>query len=132
MSEFFQFVPDDIHAIIGENFSFPANADSIIKAPPASASVVENLPVITIEEKGKECIICLKEFEVGSKGMQMPCKHTYHTECILHWLSKTNSCPLCREELPTDDQFYEEYRKMKKREAQRKEMLKDLHNSMFT
>ncbi|MCL7039256.1 hypothetical protein MKW94_025501 [Papaver nudicaule] len=26
----------------------------------------------------------------------MPCNHVYHANCISSWLSRYNSCPLCR------------------------------------
>lgn len=45
---------------------------------------------------------------------------------------QTNSCPLCRHELPTDDERYELYRKEKIRAKEREKDLETLHNSMFS
>ncbi|TFJ96696.1 fish-egg lectin-like [Platysternon megacephalum] len=63
--------------------------------------------------KGLKCPVCLLEFEEDEGARKMPCEHLFHSGCILPWLGKTNSCPLCRHELPTDDQEYEEYKKDK-------------------
>lgn len=57
------------------------------------------------------------------------CKH--FSECILPWLEKTNSCPLCRYELKTDDPRYERRRAERARAQQREKDLETLHNSMF-
>ncbi|GMN41809.1 hypothetical protein TIFTF001_011036 [Ficus carica] len=44
------------------------------------------------------CAICLEEFGVGTKlfVVKTPCSHEFHEECLLAWLLKTPSCPLCR------------------------------------
>lgn len=36
----------------------------------------------------------------------MPCDHLFHEPCIRAWLSRSNACPLCRYELPTDNPEY--------------------------
>lgn len=41
----------------------------------------------------------------------MPCQHVFCEECILSWLDRDNSCPLCKYELPTDSVVYERSRK---------------------
>lgn len=81
--------------------------------PPASKSAVENLPLIKISKEllssdSSQCAICKDTFELGEEAKQMPCKHTYHNDCILPWLELHNSCPVCRYELPTDDPDYEQ------------------------
>ncbi|KAL8097954.1 hypothetical protein AgCh_030902 [Apium graveolens] len=44
-----------------------------------------------------DCAVCLEIFKDGDKCRLLPnCKHTFHTQCIDSWLSKTASCPMCR------------------------------------
>ncbi|KAJ4711712.1 RING/U-box superfamily protein [Melia azedarach] len=49
----------------------------------------------------ESCAICKDEFSVHSEAKELPCKHLYHSECILTWVSNHSSCPLCRFQLPT-------------------------------
>lgn len=81
--------------------------------PPASKSAVEALPVVKISKElldsdSSQCAVCKDSFELGEEAKQMPCKHIYHSDCILPWLELHNSCPVCRHELPTDDSEYEQ------------------------
>ncbi|KAK6933151.1 Zinc finger, RING-type [Dillenia turbinata] len=74
--------------------------------PPASKAAIESMPVIEIEEShvasDPHCAVCKDAFEIGSEAREMPCKHIYHSDCILPWLSLHNSCPVCRHELPPE------------------------------
>lgn len=75
--------------------------------PPASKAAVESMPTVEIEDSHVStelfCAVCKEQFELGSEAREMPCKHLYHSDCILPWLSLRNSCPVCRHELPLDN-----------------------------
>lgn len=74
--------------------------------PPASKAAIESLPTIEIVETHvsaeSHCAVCKEQFQLGSEAREMPCKHIYHSDCILPWLSLRNSCPVCRHELPSE------------------------------
>ncbi|WJX74453.1 RING-type E3 ubiquitin transferase [Trifolium repens] len=74
--------------------------------PPASKAAIESIPTVEIAEAEIEaethCAVCTEAFHLGSEARKMPCKHLYHSDCILPWLSMRNSCPVCRHELPSD------------------------------
>ncbi|OWM63122.1 E3 ubiquitin-protein ligase RING1 [Punica granatum] len=84
--------------------------------PPASKSAMEALPTskvtdVQLNSGMNQCAVCQDDFEKDMEVKQMPCKHIYHSDCLLPWLELHNSCPVCRHELPTDDADYETTRR---------------------
>ncbi|XP_050294028.1 E3 ubiquitin-protein ligase RNF181 [Anthonomus grandis grandis] len=118
------------HIEWGRLFGIFGGEDKI--PPPASKEAVESLEDATVTQTGTQCPVCLKEYTTGELTKKMPCNHEFHPGCLLLWLQKTNSCPLCRFELPTDDEEYEAERKEKIRAKERVHDLENLHNSMFS
>ncbi|OWM88197.1 hypothetical protein CDL15_Pgr003609 [Punica granatum] len=51
---------------------------------------------VTVEGEAERCCICWEDILVGSEAARVPCSHIYHHQCILAWLLKTRTCPLCR------------------------------------
>jgi hypothetical protein len=90
-------------------------------APPASKRAIEELDDVDLEAKpfprlkNDRCPICSEEFVAADKyAKRLPCGHVFHERtCLLPWLAKTNSCPMCRFELETLDPAYEIRRRQK-------------------
>ncbi|OIT38477.1 hypothetical protein A4A49_13100 [Nicotiana attenuata] len=51
-----------------------------------------------IKGKNNDCCICLAEFKQGNMCcLILPaCCHRFHVACIIPWLAKNKTCPLCR------------------------------------
>jgi hypothetical protein len=43
-----------------------------------------------------ECSICLEYYSKKEKKVILECGHEFHKGCILEWLDKEKTCPLCR------------------------------------
>lgn len=66
----------------------------------------------TVESLSRDCVVCCDSLDVSQTVLQLPvCGHIFHDLCALAWLTKHNTCPYCRRELPTDDQEYENERR---------------------
>lgn len=70
----------------------------------ASAQQIDQLPTRTFEAGGMpaemcKCGICLAEYEPGEELTSLPCLHSFHKECISHWLEINKICPVCRAEI---------------------------------
>ncbi|XP_010931555.1 probable E3 ubiquitin-protein ligase RHC1A [Elaeis guineensis] len=96
------------------NYFFGSGLDELIEQltrndrrgpPPASQSAIDALPTVKINQRhlrgDSHCPVCKDRFELGSEAREMPCKHFYHSDCIIPWLVQHNSCPVCRHELPS-------------------------------
>ena len=59
---------------------------------------------ITLTEvnSSEDCSICLKVPKEKDIIHKLPCKHIFHKACIVEWLSKINTCPLCRSQFPKE------------------------------
>lgn len=81
--------------------------------PPTAAATLRTLPKIKVTaydiaaNEGSECSICLADLVAGEPALRIPCGHLFHEDCVKDWLKKSNECPVCRFELPTDDAEYE-------------------------
>ncbi|XP_037952878.1 E3 ubiquitin-protein ligase RNF181 homolog [Teleopsis dalmanni] len=110
--------------------------DMDIEVPEASKRAIAKMPLHDITEddvkNDVKCPVCLKPAEIAEQFKVLPCKHKYHEECILLWLKKTNSCPLCRYELETDDPVYEELRLYRQDEPNRRQRQDNLMDSMYS
>eukprot|EP00597_Dinobryon_sp_UTEXLB2267_P002796 CAMPEP_0170076266 /NCGR_PEP_ID=MMETSP0019_2-20121128/13264_1 /TAXON_ID=98059 /ORGANISM="Dinobryon sp., Strain UTEXLB2267" /LENGTH=243 /DNA_ID=CAMNT_0010287785 /DNA_START=276 /DNA_END=1007 /DNA_ORIENTATION=+ len=51
----------------------------------------------------KDCSICQEAFQDVCEILKLPCRHLYHSGCVIEWLQKNNTCPLCRLELPKEE-----------------------------
>ncbi|XP_010443889.1 PREDICTED: uncharacterized protein LOC104726672 [Camelina sativa] len=89
---------------------FEAEISSGLGKPPASKSFIKNLKVFPLTnedvmENGDGmccCAVCKEEMSLGEEVAELPCRHKYHSECIVPWLGIRNTCPVCRFELPSD------------------------------
>ncbi|XP_047047219.1 E3 ubiquitin ligase BIG BROTHER-related-like [Lolium rigidum] len=74
-----------------------------------SADTLASLPSVTHKTKDvqdgntEQCVICRVEFEDGESLVALPCKHSYHPECINQWLQINKVCPMCSAEVSTSE-----------------------------
>ncbi|KAL3620452.1 hypothetical protein CASFOL_035364 [Castilleja foliolosa] len=77
---------------------------------PALKSFVGSLRIKTFPPNStpslQSCSICMEDFEIKSDTAltvnELPCEHYFHKDCIVKWLQRSNTCPLCRYKLPVD------------------------------
>jgi E3 ubiquitin-protein ligase RNF115/126 len=119
---------DMIFGLLRDRNTEESNMESIINMimandtnrygnPPASKEAINCLEKLKIDEDNlkilrknsncENCSVCKDDFEMHQQIINLPCKHTFHEDCLTPWLSERNSCPTCRFELPTDDPDYE-------------------------
>ena len=77
--------------------------------PDLNPPLCRNSFVVADIDNKLSCSICLDEFKLGERVLELPCepsKHYFHIknencEGIIPWLSHNNTCPMCRYEFPT-------------------------------
>eukprot|EP00624_Nannochloropsis_granulata_P006140 evm.model.NODE_44504_length_16067_cov_12.423352.4 len=56
-------------------------------------------PLLKTAHVDKHCSICLADYEEGETLCVLPCRHSYHDDCLDHWITAHSKCPLCNYDL---------------------------------
>ncbi|KAJ5994212.1 hypothetical protein N7451_009936 [Penicillium sp. IBT 35674x] len=69
---------------------------------PVTPNPLPTLPATDADQQmidsGVECAICLNPPELGGRVTTLPCGHLFHYLCITQWLTRSTTCPLCRQD----------------------------------
>ena len=88
---------NDVNAIsnkVGQNNNI--NYDELLEEKEIDEEIIEKY-------KDENCAICLENFNIGNKVCYLPCLHIYHSFCIKNWLKIKEKCPLCNNDLNTNN-----------------------------
>ncbi|KAG5415714.1 hypothetical protein IGI04_003281 [Brassica rapa subsp. trilocularis] len=72
-----------------------------------SADIIASLPSKRYKDgenqngTNESCVICRLDYEDDDDLILLPCKHSYHSECINNWLKINKICPVCSAEVST-------------------------------
>jgi len=69
-----------------------------------AVAVAVAAPVVENVDEDAMCSICFDPFCSGNADncVGLPCNHKYHKNCIKPWLERSNTCPMCRRNIPAN------------------------------
>ncbi|KAJ9681342.1 hypothetical protein PVL29_020295 [Vitis rotundifolia] len=54
-------------------------------------------------EEDDGCPICLEEYDLENPKTITKCNHHFHLSCILEWMERSETCPVCDQEMILED-----------------------------
>jgi len=67
---------------------------------PVARQDIARIPMTRVNKKqadsSTQCATCMETFVWKETVARLDCDHIFHRECIVPWLQKCNTCPLCR------------------------------------
>lgn len=59
--------------------------------------------VVEVKEPTGECAICREDYAADAIVRKLPCGHVFHGDCVIPWLKRVASCPMCRKNPTASD-----------------------------
>ncbi|MED6203593.1 hypothetical protein PIB30_000675 [Stylosanthes scabra] len=56
-------------------------------------------PIILHQEDEDACPICLEEYDAENPKLTTECDHYFHLSCILEWMERSETCPVCDQDM---------------------------------
>ncbi|KAJ0967258.1 hypothetical protein J5N97_024175 [Dioscorea zingiberensis] len=64
-------------------------------------------PVSSAVDEEDVCPICLEEYDLENPRILTKCEHHFHLACILEWMERSDTCPVCDQIMVFDQTLYE-------------------------
>ncbi|KAL9385420.1 hypothetical protein Peur_022430 [Populus x canadensis] len=74
-------------------------ASSLLVSPRKSEVTKLHEPVASATEEEDACPICLEEYDLENPKHITNCEHHFHLSCILEWMERSDTCPICDQEV---------------------------------
>ncbi|CAA7017346.1 unnamed protein product [Microthlaspi erraticum] len=55
------------------------------------------------DEEEDSCPICFEDYDVENPRLKTKCDHDFHLSCLLEWIERSDTCPICDKEVVFDD-----------------------------
>ena len=92
-----------VHQMLGELTNILTEVEQLNPRIPVinDQTRLNSLPDATFSEE-EMCTVCLDD-SINNRVVSLPCMHKYHLNCISTWLSTSNLCPVCKQEVDLDN-----------------------------
>ncbi|KAL8541161.1 hypothetical protein ACS0TY_002435 [Phlomoides rotata] len=57
------------------------------------------LTVSATTDEEDVCPTCLEEYDLENPKIMTKCNHHFHLSCILEWMERSDTCPICDQEM---------------------------------
>lgn len=54
---------------------------------------------VSTTEEEDVCPTCLEDYDVENPRITTKCNHQFHLSCILEWMERSDTCPICNQEM---------------------------------
>ena len=51
-----------------------------------------------------DCSICYNVVDTTTNNCTLSCSHSFHLRCMMKWMDKAETCPLCRMDIPEEEE----------------------------
>ncbi|CAH9142604.1 unnamed protein product [Cuscuta epithymum] len=85
-----------------DNVDFTLRREVVVDELEKSGELNKSLkePIVpSVQEEEDLCPTCLEEYDMENPKIITKCEHHFHLSCILEWMERSDTCPVCDKEM---------------------------------
>ncbi|KAJ3672191.1 hypothetical protein LUZ60_006912 [Juncus effusus] len=76
-----------------------------LEKEPDGKGKMKELESLQVTEEEDDCPICLEEYDKENPRYFTRCEHEFHLACLLDWMERSETCPVCDQILMIDEMY---------------------------